>query len=245
MGQPNPPGDNVPLIEGLDSSWNEIVSAIPEDRRTELGPKLKERITATTSQYEPLKQWEDLQKSGITPDFAGTAIGLFNLIENDPKQVYEAIGKHLNITPAQAKEVVEEVQDGDQDDPRIQRMEQQLETLAQIALAQRQMTAQEQQAAEADAAVDKELSDLKSKVGDFPEDEIVMRMLHKDMTAQQAYEEYSGRVSELQKRRPAPMLMGQGGSIPSRAIDVKKLDSKETKNLVAQMLESANVERNK
>jgi hypothetical protein len=67
-----------------------------------------------------------------------------------------------------------------------------------------------------------------------------MRMLHKNMSAEEAYAEYSGRVSEIQKRRPAPVIMGAGGSVPNRGIDVKKLDNEGTKNLVAQMIQHAN-----
>jgi uncharacterized protein affecting Mg2+/Co2+ transport len=193
--------------------------------------------------YEP---WEQFQKSGITPDHADTALRLFATIENNPKEVYETIGRHLGITPAEAKEVVKEVEKesaSGNEDPRIARMEDQLKTLAEIALAQRQMTAQEQQAAEQDAAIETEINDIKKKYGnDIPEDEILMRMLHKGMTAEQAYEEYTGRVNEIRQRRPAPMIMGSGGSIPNRGIDPRKLNSKDTKELVAQMLDHANAE---
>lgn len=239
MGQPTPPGD-VPLVEGLGSEWNEFVSAFPEDKRAELGPKLKERVSG----YESLEPWREFQKSGITPEHADTAINLFSLIENDPKQVYEAIGNHLGITPAQVKEAVKELEEVSDDDPRVATLQQQVDTLTQIMLAQRQMTAQEQQAAEQDQALNEELEGIKKKYGDVPEDEILMRMLHKNMTAEQAYEEYTGRVSEIQKRRPAPMIMGSGGVVPNRAIDVKKLDNAQTKSLVAQMLDHANAERN-
>lgn len=239
MGQPIPPGD-IPLYEGLGTEWNDIVSAIPEDQRAAIGSKLKERIAG----YEPLQQYADLHKSGITAEQAGTALNLFSVIENNPREVYETIGKHLGITPQAAKEAVEEMQEDGDDDPRIKTMQEQIDTLAQIALAQRQMSAKDSQLAEQEAALDKEIGDIKNKYGkDIPEDEIIMRMLHKNMTAEQAYAEWSGRVAEHQKRRPAPMIMGQGGAIPSRAIDPKTLDNKQTKNLVAQMLDHANAER--
>lgn len=238
MGQPNPPGD-MPLIEGLDSSWNEFVSAIPEAQRAELAPKLKERISGYESQIEAVKPWQDFTKSGITPDHARTALDLFTTIENNPKQVYETIGQYLNITPKEAEALVEEVEDGDQDDPRIQTMQEQIDTLAQIALANRNQTQQEKLAAEQDAAIDNELTELRNKVGDFPEDEIVMRMLQKDLTADQAYEEFTALANNIRSRRPAPMIMGSGGSVPSRAIDVTKLNSKDTKSVVAQMLEAS------
>ena len=244
MGQPNPPGD-IPLVDGLGVEWNDIVNAFPEDKRAELGPKLKERVTAVTSEYEPLKQWEQFQKSGITPEHADTALRLFTQIENNPKEVYETIGKYLNITPAQAEKVVKEVEKGDKDDPRIQTMQDQINTLAQVAIANREMSVQEQQAAEADAAVDEEIGSLKQKYGDFPEDEIIMRMLYSDMSAEEAFQDYNGRVAEIQKRRPSPMVMSGGGMVPAQPIDVRKLDSAGTKNLVTQMLDHANAENRK
>lgn len=240
MGQPTPPGDS-PLFEGLDASWNDIVGAFPEDRRSELAPKLKERI----SSYEDLKPWGEFSKNGVSPDQASTALNLYNIIETNPREVYDTIGKHLGITAKQAEEVVDELEDADSDDPRIAALQQQVETLAQIALAQRQQTSAEQQAAEQDAKLNKEIEDIQKKYGkDIPEDEILMRMLHKNMTAEQAYQEYSGRVSDIQKRRAAPFVMGGGGTVPNRAIDPVKLDSKDTKSLVAQMMQHANSERN-
>lgn len=237
MGQPNPPGD-IPLIEGLGSEWNEFVNAIPEDKRAEFGPKLRERISA----YEPLKQWEDLHKSGITPEHASTALSIYTVLENNPREVYDTLAKHLGITPQQAQQVVEEIEEGDEDDPRIRKMQQQIDTLSQIALAKNQQETQSRLEQEQDAALDKEMTALKKKYGDFPEDEVIMRMLYSNITAEQAYQEYTGRVSEIQKRRPSPMILGSGGAVPPQAIDPKKLSTSETKNLVTQMLQHANQE---
>jgi hypothetical protein len=243
MGQPTPPGD-LPLIEGLGSEWNEFVSAIPEDRRTELAPKFKERISGYENIQKEYEPWQQLSKSGITPDFADTAIRLFNTIENNPKDVYETIGKHLGITTSEAKEVVAEIQDGDQNDPQIKIMQDQINTMAQVMLAERQMTAKEQRDAEADANLEKEIGDLKKKYGsEVNEREVILRMVNDGMTAEQAHQEFSDLATQIRSRRPAPMIMGSGGSAPSRAIDVTKLDSKGTKQLVAQMFEHANSER--
>lgn len=245
MGQPNPPGD-LPLIEGLDTSWNEIVNYIPEDKRTEFGPKLKERVTSLTSDYEPLKQWEDLQKSGITPEDAGNALSILTTIENNPQQVYETLGKYLEsqgLTPKQAKEAVEGMQEGEtSEDPRIAYLQQQIETMAQILLAQRDQTSQARLAQEADAEIDKQLKGLEKKYGkgSFDENEILMRMAYNDMDAEQAYQDYTGFVTKVRTSRPAPMLLGSGGHIPTNtAPDVRKMDSKQTKDFVAQIMQNA------
>jgi len=240
MGQPTPPGD-MPLFDGLGSEWNDIVGALPEDKRAELAPRIKERISA----YEPLKSYEDFHRSGITPDHISTALGVFSLIENKPREIYDAIGQHLGLTPQEAKAAVKTLEKEMEEDPRIQTMQQQIDTLAQIALAQRQHTTQEQQLAEQEAALEKEMSSLKSKYGDFDEEEIIMRMIHKDMSAEQAFQEYANKISELRKTRPSPMVIGGGGVVPQRKLDVTQLDNMGTKNLVAQMMQHAMLEQKK
>lgn len=242
---PNPPGD-IPLYEGLGSEWNDILSGFPEDKRSEYAPKLKERLSSVESAYEPLKQWEDLQKSGINPEQVGVALNLQSILEHNPREVYDTIAKYLNITPQQAEQVVEELEEADGTDPRIAQLQQQVDTLAQIALAQRNMTTKQKEEAEQDALIDKELSNLRKKYGDnIPEDEILMRMSHKNLTAEQAYQDYESHASSIRKTRPSPLLMGNGGAIPNNKIDVTKLNRKDTKSVVAQMLESANAEVNK
>lgn len=239
MAQPNPPGD-IPLVEGLGTEWNDIVSAIPEEMRAELAPKLKERV----SNYSELESWRDLHKSGITPDHAGKALNILSIIENNPQQVYETIGKSLGITPAQAEKVVEAVEDGDQDDPRIKAMQEKLDTVVNILFTERQAKTHASQVEAAEKEIDNEINALKTKYGNVDEREVMMRMMHLDMTAEEAYADYTGRDAEIMKRRPSPFVLGAGGHIPTnRSIDPVKLDRKETKNLVAQMLDHANHER--
>lgn len=234
MAQPNPPGD-APLFEGLGSEWNDIVGAFPEDRRAELAPKLKERL----SPYEALEPWKDFHSKGIKPEQVNNALNLYNFIETNPRDVYEAIGQSLNITPAQAEKVVEELDNADQDDPRIAALQHKVDTLAQITLAERQQVTQQKIAEEQDRKIEAEINEVKKKYGDIDEDEILMRMAHKGMTADEAAQEYMGRVSEIQKRRPAPFVLGGGGTVPNKQLDPTKLSGADTKSLVAQMMDHA------
>jgi hypothetical protein len=242
MGQPTPPGDN-PLFEGVPSEWNDVISALPEDQRATFGPKIKERL----SSYEPLKQWERFSQAGITPDLADVALKVYDVIEKDPRSVYDTLATHLGITPEQAKEVVKEVQQQQPpannlpDDPRLQTMQQQIETMAKVMISQREQTVQEQQAQEADTAIANEIEAVKKKYGDgVNEEQVIMRMLHKGITAEQAHNEYAAMVTDIQKRRPAPFVLGSGGQIPPSSIDVKKLGHQDTVNLVAQMMAQGN-----
>lgn len=241
MGQPTPPGD-IPLIQGLGTEWNELVGYIPEDKRAEFGPKLQERVSGIEKTYEPYKAYADFVKSGIQPDQISTALNVLTAIQNNPQDVYNTIGRHLGVTPQEVKEAVESNEEGEvNEDPRIAKLQQQVDTLSQIYLTQHQQSQQEQEAAKEDARLEKEITELKKSVGDFPEDEIIMRMIHKGMSAADAYAEYNGRVTELMKRRPAPFVLGGGGnSIPRQPLDVTKLDGMQTRDVVTQMIRHAN-----
>lgn len=240
MGQSTPPGD-MPLYEGLGVEWNDIVGALPEDKRTELAPKIQERLNNFTP--EKFKPWEDFNRSGITPEIAQAAVNLQRVIENNPREVYDTIGKYLGITPQQAKEVVEDVQqqasEGDEEDPRIAKMQQQLDTLSQIALGNHQKSLQDQQNAEADKWLEDQISGLKKKYNDVNEREVIMRMAQYDMSAEDAYNDYNNMITEARRSRPAPMVLGNGGIVPRNSIDYTKLSSADTKNVVAQMLQAA------
>jgi hypothetical protein len=244
MGQPNPPGD-IPLVEGLDASWNDFVSAFPEEQRAELGSKFKERV----SEFDKYKQWDDLTKSGITSDQASYALNLASAIESDPKAVYETLGAHLGITPQEAKQAIKEIKqeqpaaDSGNDDTELAKLRHTVETLSQIQLAQRQQTVQEQLAEQQDAQIQSDLEGLAKKYGDVNEKQILMRMLHLDMSPEEAYQDFMSDANEIRKTRPAPYIMGaNGGTIPARQIDPTKLGNKDVKDVVAQMLEQGNIE---
>lgn len=243
MTQPEvtPPG-NTPLFEGLGSEWNDVLSALPEDKRSLYGSAIRDRI----SSYEPLKAYEDFHKSGVSADQIGMALQVLSTVENNPREVYEAIGKHLGISTAEVKQVAEEIKKEESSNlsPEYQQLQQQFNTMAQIMLAQRQE--QEKSAAQQreDRELEQAISELKKKHGDFPEDEVLMRAIHKELSLEDAYKDYEAFVTQTRQTRPAPTLLGSGGSIPRQPLDVKSLDSAGTKNIVAQMLEHANRERN-
>ncbi len=249
MPDPVPPGDNVPLIEGLDPSWNDIVQYVPEDKRAEFTPKFQQQI----SKFDDFKQWEDFQKSGITAEQATTALNMFNIIENNPQQAYEIIGKHLGITPAQAQQVVDDLEDDDTDgsqelddifnDPRFKTLAQKNEAMAQILLQRHQDEQKAQAIQKAEDELDQQIKSVLDKNGnDIPEEEILMRMAHYGMNAQEAYDHAANRASEYRRRPPAPKLLGQGGSVPANRIDPTKLGNKDVKNLVAQMMQQGTAE---
>ena len=241
MGQPTPPGD-LPLYDGLGAEWNDVFGVIPEDKRGEIGAVIKSRISDYDNRLNSYKNWDDVVKTG-NPDQVKTALGIYNLVENRPQEVYELLGRHLGISTQQAKEVAETVEGSDSDDPRIVEMQKRIDTMTQIMLAQKQDEVRLSQEAEAEAALNKEMDSLRNKYGKFDEEQILLRMVHKGLSAEDAYKEYEGMVSQIRSTRPAPMLLGQGGSIPRQGVDPRSLNSKDTKDLVANILKQTLGER--
>lgn len=252
---PTPNDANIPLIQGIDSSWNDFVKYVPEDKRSELVPLIQQRHT----EYETLKgkyaSWEKLDSNGIDAEAASKAVDLVTFIENNPNTVYEALGRHLGVTPQEAEKMVDEevakatstpapaghtVDFDINNHPDFVKMRDTVQTLAQVTLAEKQEAQREAQIAEATKELEKEFSELKSKYGEFPEDEVLMRMQYKNMTAEEAYQEWDKTVSSIRQRRPAPFVLSNGGQVPRGQIDVKKLSDKDAKNLALQNLLQAN-----
>ncbi len=237
MTNPTPPGD-IPLYDGLGTEWNEVLNAIPEELRGTVAPAIKSKVSSYDEKLNSYKAWDDVIKTG-NPDLVKTAIGTYEVLENRPKEVYELLGRHLGISAAQAKEAVQELDSDDSGDPVVAQLQQQVDTLSQIILSQRQEEIKSTQLAQQEAALGKELDSLKQKYGEYDEEQILWRMHDKGLSAEDAYKEYEAMVNSIRAKRPAPMVLGQSGSIPRQAVDPRKLDSKDTKNLVAQLLQQS------
>lgn len=237
----------VPLVEGVDPSWNNVLSAVPEDKRAEIAGQLRERdktFNDLKTSYEP---WQNFSSNGISPDDAEAAINIMASIEHQPHLVYEALQKHLGLTPQEAKQVMEENTNpnGEQTEqfdlsshPEFTKVKQQAEAAAQILLANREAETKAEEQRKEDEQLEKDLGELKKVYGDFPEDEVVMRMYAKGLSAEDAYKEFATRL-----RPNTPYVLGGGGQVPRSPVDVKKLDNKGTKSLVEQMLAHSQQER--
>jgi hypothetical protein len=254
-GAPTPDNANIPLLQGIDADWNDVIKYIPEDKRAEAGQHLATRVAKykeTEAAYEP---WKEFSGSGVDPQYAQQALLVLDALENRPQEVYELLQKHLGLTPQQAAQVVNQQQQTQQTTeepefdfsahPEFQAMKRQLDAASQILLARRNEEQQMVERAQADQALEDDINALKSKVGNnIPEREILMRMAYggsdgNTLSAEEAYADYMESVKNIQKYRPSPLVMGGGGPIPTSPIDVKKLDSAGTKSLVVQMLENA------
>lgn len=245
MGGPDdePPTPNsMPLVEGGNPAWNDVLQYVPEEKRQEVVPKLQEWDKNYQQVQESLNPWKEFVDSGVDPETAQIALNVLQTIETNPEAVYEAIGKSLGITTEEAEELVDEVTaeelptTGAISKEQFEALAQQSNAMAQILLAKRE----EEMLAQQEQELNKELTDLRNKFGDFPENEVIYRMLHSDMSAEEALKDYVQFEENLFRRRPtAPRVLSGGGMIPQPKVDPVKLDDKGTRDHVAEMLRAA------
>lgn len=235
-------------IEDLDPQWQSYLEFVPEEQKEEAVAKIEEIDKSYKAESEKLKPWEEFANKGFEPEQINFALGVVDAIEKDPQQVYDALAKHLGISKKDAQKIVEDDKknkEGEQTEPwkqQYQSLEEKVNTLTQIALAEKKEKDDEKTIKQQEQELDKELSDLKAKKGEFDETDILMRMRAGNISAEEAYDQHVSYVKQIRERKAAPYVLGTGAPIPPGKVDVKKLDGKGTKDLVRQYLEHANAE---
>lgn len=253
--EPEPVQGDIPdqnEAPGPNPAWNDVLSILPEQFHSVVTPKFQEWDNAAQSRIETLnsslKEFESYKpfvEHGITPDELEQGVRLMYEIQNNPQGVYEALANAYNFnqqamanTPvANANDNTDDDDDDPpipMDDPRYAQINQQLELVSKIVLND----AQAKQAAAADAALEKELEQLRKDHGDFDEDYVLTKALN-GASLTDAISAYQSLVQRLTPQPFAPNVLGNSGGgtgLPSNAIDPTKLSGKETRNLVAEML---------
>jgi hypothetical protein len=241
---------------GINPAWSELLEVVPSQLHSQVTPHLQKwdqnyqtQIQKVHSEYEP---WNPILQSGVTPQDVDFALGLMNAVSTNPQEVLAALQEWINGEEGSEYEEQGQYESNPQSPeygqefdisqhPKVQQMEQALQTVAQILLDQR---SEEQQAAE-DEALDQELTSLQEKFkdrGGFDEEYVLgIAMNDPNLSLEQAVEKYfqvQDRILQNQ-RRPGPPILGSGGASPSSGVDASQLGSKDTKALVAQMLAQA------
>jgi len=232
-------------------AWQEILSAVPEELHEALTPKLKEwdagvtrRFQEIHSQYEPLKSFEPLIEEGFDPDSLSQAIGLYQALNADPEQVYQALGQAYGFASEQ-----ESADDYDEDSEynvppqlleQLQRQERAIEAMAE-QLQQQQMSEQE---LEQQAALDEYVNLLHESYGEFDEDYVFTKMAA-GVDGEVAVRQYQELVPPQvqQTRTPAPKVLGSSGvgsgGIPTSSPEVTRLSEQDTRRLVEETLRAS------
>lgn len=239
---------------GINPAWNDLLGAIPEEHHQAVIPHLQQWDSGVQDRFQKVQsEWNDfgfLKENEITPEDTRVALGVLRAIQEDPRSVYDSIGESYGYV-GEGNSVETEGENTGQGDAGIQglpdgfldefnRMKSGYETMAQILL-DRQKADEE---AEQDRNLQQEMDSLKKQHGNFNEQFVTAQMLS-GMSAEDAVKAYKGLVENIleeNSRPPAPRLLGNGGGgIPGeKPLDPTKLDSAQTKKLVADYLAAHN-----
>ncbi len=247
------PQGEAPDSGGVNPAWNDALGVIPKELHHQVIPHFKNwdtnfnsQLQKVHSQYEPYKAYEPFVQNQIPFEEVQQGYGLLRAIYEDPTKVISAIQQAFNLgQPVEEQGPPEEIVDESayaQVPPHImqqlQHQQKMLDTMAQIMAKQR-----EQQLAYSEGQkIDQYFAELKSKHGEFNEDIVLQLAAQNGGDLGAAFEAYQNAIQQefARKNTPvAPRLISPGGSAPSNAIDPRKLNPRDTKNLVVDMLKAA------
>lgn len=240
------PDDNGGNPQG--SFSNPFLETVAEEDRAVVGKYLDDwdknisrRFTEKDQEIRPYKELG-------TPEEVRYYKQLYDMLDSDPKAVYDQIGEALGLTGKQVEKAIEQGSGGTSNIPdelagylnpiqsKLDQFETLIKTLAQNNMDTRSSIEQERE----DAQLDSFLSDLHEEHGEFDE-QYVLLMMHQGMDGEQAVEafqelvgNYSGGNNQ-QRFAPLPPALS-GGGVPSTQESLGKMDSKTVQGLVANIM---------
>lgn len=229
----------------VDDDFNGLASNfladVPEEHRAILDPYVKKWDAGVTRRFQELhgryKPYADL---GGDPETLAQAYQIYQMLETDPKRVYELLAQEYGESVQSAESQNSETEDALQGLPkewveRVEKQEQILNAIAQHILSQNEMTKQQQE----DVALETYLGNLKEEFGDFDEEYVLLKM-SKGMEgpkAVKAYQKYVQDILNKHAQKPRlPKVLSGGGAVASDAQSVTELSGSDIKSLVAKAL---------
>lgn len=231
-------------------AWQSILANIPEELHSKVIPTLQQwdagvsrQFQKIHDQYEPLKRFKEYD-----PDEVNEAVKVYQALTNDPASTWEAIGRVYGLSPQQVSQATssDDEDDFDLDDlpPGLKQRLAKLDVHDQVLEAVTQELL-DRQASEQEAQEDQELEEyieeLHDEYGDFDE-EYVVGLLAAGVDGEEAVGRFQQLAAQYappvqQERTPTPRVMSSGGGVPSdQDVDLYKLSSQNTRNLVAEIL---------
>jgi hypothetical protein len=236
-------------------AWSEFLQVVPQELHSQITPVLQkwdsgvnEKLQKVHSEYEP---WKPIIKSA-DPEQATAALNMLNALQESPRMVYDALAEAYGFNTADNDSNGSQSGQGQNkssvdDDPYNQRfadLERQNHIMAQHLISQRE----EQLRKQAEVELDQELSGLRNKYksqGEFDE-RFVLALMQNGLSSEDAVKEYySWRDQEVSRYGPKPFILGSGGGLPQKNVDVTKMSDQETKDLAVQYLRASAAERNR
>lgn len=245
-------------------AWAPIREAVGDFAFHKIQPNLAEfdrqaqaRITELNSRWEP---WKAFHEQGVTPDHVTQAFQILQQMESDPVALYQRLEAHLRETgklPQSAQELVNHESQADpfeDEDPRdkaLRELQTQNEQIQQFLFQQEQERQNAQAAAQADAALETELTSLRTarpQMTKQDEGEIIQRaLLYAEAGQQRSLEQVAAEFDAIRNRilstpRPndlAPRIPGAGGTAPTGIPNQKapaEYSRQESRDLMAEMI---------
>ena len=232
--------------DGGNPAWASILEALPSSLHSTVTPQLQEWDRGVNQRFQEIHQtyapWKEYMDAGVDPQAVNYALQVLQQLEADPRSIYDSIGQHFGYTQDMQQQDTGQQETGpgiedDFSDPRVAQLEEGFRTLASVLIEERQTQTQFQE----DQQLDSIMVDLKTKNGDFDETFVLTQMLN-GATPDQAIGAWNGVVESIrsgQNRPLAPNVMPAGGAVPAPVTNAKDLSDKDTRGLVAQMLQHA------
>lgn len=249
---------------GPNPAWNDVLGVLPEQFHSIVTPHFQQwdqaaqtKIEAANAKVKEFEPYQSFLDHGIDATEIENGLRLMYEINNDPQRVWNALAEAYGLG-SQAGNSGEEgnpsghggenPQTPNFQDPRFDEIQRGLELVSQITLQNEQAKAN----AQADADLEAEIQGLHEKYKDQGgiDERFILGMMSNGMSAEQAGQAWIDTRNSLLQNNPrpfAPNVMGNSGGgtgLPSQAIDPTKLSSKDTRSLVAQMLQAASQQRN-
>lgn len=238
--------DSAPT--GDNPAWNPMLEILPEEFHPQIKPFLSKQdayIQKVQSQYAPYKPLVD---NNIPIENIQRAIQLAQVLNSDPRAIYDELGRRFNFSDQgheeQNSEEPENSEENDQEtdydplnDPRMQPFLQQQQQMAQWFEAQK--TAELE--AEENARIDREFNEVEKlhggKLTEQDKIEILQRTVNiAEMKSQQTgqyyepkivdgYKDYAAFVNRIRGSRAnnsAPDVLGGKGGLPTKPTGITK-----------------------
>lgn len=150
-----------PYLDKFDPSIHDKVKEVLADQDAKIQRRLERDADLR-------KNYGQLAEQGVDPRIVNAGVQLFQNLNNNPQAFYAKLGESLGISAQQAKQLVDQQDDPDEEeiDPRTAHMQQEVEQMKQYLAQQQEFQQQQvyqQQVQQEEQKLDQDLQGLKTQ----------------------------------------------------------------------------------